>query len=209
MANLTDAYGEIKVKKVGKEFLDYLRAVQSDPSVYYTLINPYELETVKADKNGNLSMPFSNAGRWAFSNNIAGYLGGEWMYDKDKESYYKFLEELVEKKGSVVIDYQDCDTAMDWMGSGFAELKVINGKPNLNNVFDSGRISGNLKGFCELMGFDDEESGFAYLYGEEVLYDYLKYREEWKRDHEFIEGIMEPAGPAEWYDNEYQLTQQG
>ena len=199
MANLSDAFGNIIVQKVGKEFLEFLRTVQ-DKDAYYTLVS--NLDDLIPDDDGDIEFDISDSGRWAYENNIDGYLNGEWMQgEDDKKAYDKFIAAIKEKDGVVSIEYQDSDTAMDWMGSGYAELSSNNGEISYSKDFTEERIT--IERFAEQQG-ETQEWALEYIYGDEVADKYYKYVDEWKKTHDFIEGREEPACPEEWYNNEYQ-----
>lgn len=202
MANLSDAWGTIEVEKVGQEFLDFLEAVQGGDA-YYLLVESESLDGAKPDKDGNLSVDFSTSGRWSYTNNLEGYLGGQWMHeDESKEAYAKFIKALEKKDGRVSVEYTDSDVSMDWMGTGMAELIAHEGEPVLSGDFHDEEMS--VAGFARLNG-DDELWALSYLHGEEAGEAYDKYLEQWKKDHSGpkFEG-MNPSSPDEWYDNEYE-----
>lgn len=201
MANCSDAFGTITVKAVGKEFVEFLKTVQE--GAYYTLTRDENLEDLELEDD--MEFEFCSDGRWAFSSNTDGYLNGDWMDNDDKcrDAYAKFIAAMKEKNGLVRIDYQDSDTAMDWMGYGYAELSVDDdGEICYSQDFIEERIT--LKRFAEMQG-ETIEWAFAYLYGDEVLTKYEEYVEQWHKDHSGpeCEG-MDPVCLEEWYDNEYQ-----
>lgn len=203
MANLSDAFGTIEIKRVGKEFIDFLNKVQNQDA-YYLLASHCDYEGVEPDAEGSMSFKFSTSGRWSYSNNLEGYLKGEWMNDNGKlqEAYKEFTESVIAKKGVVTIDYADSDTAMDWMGYGSARLSCINDKINFFNSFNEEEFT--LQAFAEMQD-ETELWALEYVYGEEVAEAYDKYLIEWKINHSGpeYEG-MHPACPSEWYDNDYQ-----
>jgi len=121
MANISDGYGDITVRKVGKEFLQFINKVQE--GAYYLLVD--STDGVVPDKNGDVGFTFGAGGRWNYGSNIDGYLKGEWMNgDKEKKAYNKFIEAFIKKKGMINIDYTDSDMATDWMGEGTFEMSV-------------------------------------------------------------------------------------
>ena len=210
MANLSDAFGTITVESVGQEFLDYLKAVQgSEEQAYYKLVELDQLENVKPDEKGNLIIDFSTYGRWNYESNIKGYLLGEWANFTDdsdeKVAYNKLVDAIIEKKGVVDVDYTDSDGAMDWMGTGGFRLFAENGELHHASSFDEERIT--VSGYADMNGYSEIEA-LEMLYGDEVAEKYDKYVKEWKATHEYKEGDSEPAGPSEWYDNEYQLEEE-
>lgn len=188
MANISDAFGDITVEKVGREFLDFLEVAQKDG--YYQLVD--DTTGLQPDDDGDISFGFATGGRWHFGNNINGYLGGEWMNsDEEKEAYKKLLKALKEKGGRIIVDYTDSDTAMDWMGTGFFEMYYEDGDLVRSENFDEERIT--LKGFAELQG-ESMEWALSYLYGEEVAEAWEKYQERGgKKDIE------------EWFDKVYEV----
>lgn len=204
MANLSDGFGEITVEKVGKEFIEFLKAVQDDDA-YYRLVEYPEVDELEADDKGNLNFEFSASGRWAYSNNIEGYLNGTWMKNRkvEIEAYHKFIEVLKAKKGLVTVDYKDSDVAMDWMSEGTAELGVDD-EGEIYFVDNSTDKDLTVADFAEQQG-ETEKWALGYLHGEEALEAYENYLEDWKSDHEgpMYKG-MEPACADEWYDNEYE-----
>lgn len=129
MANLSDAYGTIRVHKVGKEFLRFLNRVQGEKSdAYYTLVDREDLN-VEADENNNLELKFSTFGRWAYKNNIEGYLKERWLNsDVDKRAYARLLAVMVQKKGSIEIVYEDSDPALGWSEEGSFTMSIENGE---------------------------------------------------------------------------------
>lgn len=201
MANLSDAFGDVIIEKVGKEFLEFIYKVQGDDA-YYTLVDKYDVKDNVPDKDGDLKFSFGTSGRWAYSNNVEGYLNGTWMgnNEKEKKAYAKFISALKKKNGSVTIEYTDSDTAMDWMGTGVATLSVIDGEVSFHDDFESETIT--ISGYAKLNG-DDEHWALEYIYGEEVGEEYDKYVEKWKQEHEYKKGDSEPAGPDEWFTNDY------
>lgn len=201
MANLSDAFGEITIKKVGAEFLEFIKIAQGD-SAYYTLIDEEDLQDVSPDEVGDITMSFMASGRWSYDNNIEGYLQGLWMMADSvrKEAYDKFIKALKDKEGSVRIEYTDSDSANDWMGTGYAELWVLNGEIEFTSSFNDEPIT--LQGYANLCGYADDEA-LGILYGDEVADKYSKYVHEWRKEHTFVLGVSEPASPGEWYDNEY------
>lgn len=205
MANLSDSFGTIKVEKVGKEFLEFLNIVQGkDSDAYYTLVDREDFNGVEPDKDGNLTFDFSTFGRWNYGNNIEGYLRGDWMVntDSDKKAHTKLHKAIIDKDGSVIIEYTDSDGSTDWIGTGVAELASREGEIYFNNCFNDEIMS--IKRYAELYGYDDEIEVMESLHGDEAADAYVKYIEGWKKDHEFISGSSEPACADEWYDNEYE-----
>lgn len=203
MANLSDATGTITVERVGKEFLEYLNTVQGEKSdAYYTLVDRADLMDAAADEKGNLSMMFSTFGRWDYGSNIQGYLQGTWMSEvEDKKAYNKFIKALKKKGGVVDIEYTDCDTAMDWMGSGGFRLHIEEGKVTFSEGFEEENIT--VIAYAKMSGISEIEA-VEYLHGDDVANEYDKYVEDWKKNNTLVKGETEPAGPSEWYDNVYQ-----
>lgn len=211
MANLSDAFGTIKVEQVAKEFIEFINAVQGDDSdAYYKLIEMENLKNAKVDGD-NLTLDFGIFGRWNYSSNIRGYLGGEWMLDKDyngkeincRKAYEKFIEAVKAKNGVVTVEYTDGDPAMDWMGTGTAVLSVVDGEVDLSEDFDEEDIT--LKRYAELYGYDNEIDAMESLWGDEPMSAYCDYLEKWEEEHKGPEFKgMKPAGPEEWYENEFE-----
>lgn len=210
MANITDAFGTITVKKVGKEFLEFLNKVQGEDSqAYYTLVDREDIKGAVRDKNNNLKFDFSTFGRWSYFSNLEGYLKGDWMNESnnDKKAYDKFIKAMIENNGLVKVEYTDSDSAMDWMGKGEFTMSVKNGKIQFTDNFNEQRVS--IIGYAELYGYSEIEA-LDMLYGDEVSEAYQKYVEEWKKNHTGPEfNGIEPAGPSEWYDNEYSEVEEG
>lgn len=203
MANISDAYGTFEVEKVGQEFLDFVKVAQGK-NAYYLLIDEEDLNLAKVDDDGNLRLSFSTGGRWSYSTNLEGYLDGKWLQsEEDQKTAYANLIEAIEKKnGSITVEYQDSDTAMDWMGSGLATLRAVDGTVQFIDNFESEEIT--ISKFAQAQG-ESEYWALEYIYGDEVADQYGQYYDNWKKDHEFKKGESEPAGPSEWYDNEYQM----
>lgn len=182
MANISDAFGEITIEKVGQEFLDFLKVAQKDG--YYLLVDN-ELDFVP-DSEGDLSFDFATGGRWSYGTNLEGYLGGEWMNSgEQKEAYSKLLKALEEKEGKISIEYTDSDTAMDWMGTGIYEMYYEDGELVRADNFESEGIT--LERFAELQG-ETKEWALEYIYGDEVAqawYDYLDKEGDNAKDVEY------------------------
>ena len=200
MANLSDAYGTIIVERVGKEFIDYLRAVQgTDEQAYYKLIEIEDLNKAKPDKNGDLKIDFSTFGRWSYSSNYEGYLKGEWGNftedSKEKKAFNKFLNAMVKKNGVVDIDYTDSDPSMDWMGTGGFRMEVVDGQIAYSESFESQDMT--ISGYAELNN-EDQYWALEYLKGDEVVAEYDKYSDKCKK------AGKEPVEPENWYDNIYE-----
>lgn len=200
MANLSDAWGDITVTNVGKEFVEFLNEVQGEDA-YYTLVDREDLKDVKIDKDNNLKMPFSTYGRWAYDNNIEGYLNGTWM-GEHQEAYDKFIKAMKDKNGFVQIEYKDIEGGSEFMGAGVAELSVDEGEIMFNSNFED--MDYTVANLAELNG-DSQYWALEYLYGDEVIVEYDKYVEKWHEDHkgDKFRG-MNPASPGEWYENEYE-----
>lgn len=207
MANLSDAFGTIEVKKVGKEFLEYILKAQGDGAneAYYLLGFSECFKDAEVDENGDVVIQFSAGGRWSYESNLDGYLKGEWLnYSEDTEegrNFREFLRVFLEKEGSIHVEYSDSETGCDFMGTGEYDMYCENGEIKYSSNFDGGPVT--IKGFAELQG-ETESWALAYIYGDEVADKYEEYVEQWKKDHNFVEGKEEPASPSEWYDNEYQ-----
>jgi len=204
MANLSDAFGDITVEKVGQEFIDYLKQVQGDDAqAYYKLVEVEQLERAEADKDGDLTMSFSTSGRWSYSTNIAGYLRGEWMDSRDtenkdssnKDAYLKFIQAVIDKGGLVNISYTDSDSAMDWMGTGGFTMQAVDGEIVFADNFEEEDIT--IAGFAELQG-ETVEWALEYLYGDEVSDVYYNYVGNCK-----TKGV-EPVEADNWFENIYE-----
>lgn len=193
MANLSDAYGTVRVSRAGKEFVEFVKAVQG-PDAYYLLVDSIDNEP---DSENDLEFTFGANGRWAYEANLDGYLGGEWMKeDAESEAYGKLLEDLKRTGGSIEIEYTDSDTATDWMGEGLATLRVAeDGTIEYNNDFNSEPIT--VTRYADQQGLTEFEA-LDYLYGDEVSDKYLEYIEKWKEEHKSTDGMPEPN---EWYES--------
>lgn len=203
MANLSDAFGEIEVKNVGKEFLEFITKVQAPDEVYYRLCENDNLDNVKADKDNNVKFDFSTFGRWCYLSNVEGYLRGDWMNEpKDKKPYEKFMKAFREKNGSVLITYTDSDTGMDWMGTGTIHM-YVDKKGEIQFDEDSNTESVTIPAYAQLYGITEYDAVES-LYGDEVTTAYEKYVDEWHKEHDYKPGESEPAGIAEWYYNDYE-----
>jgi len=189
MANFSDAFGIVKVNKVGQEFGEFLKVVQHN-GAYYTLVNREDIEDIKPDKD--LEFDFSTAGRWNYGNNLDGYLNGEWMTNTDEEikAYAKFITALKKKDGSVIIEYNDSDIAMGWMGTGIAKLSIVRGGLKFTNDFDEQEMT--ISNYAKMNG-EDEYWALEYIYGDEVYDKYRKYSEKCKSHG------TEPVEPSNWY----------
>ncbi len=196
MANLSDAFGDVIVENVGKEFIEFLNEVQGGDEVYYKLFELDQFKDAKPNENGDISFSFSTMGRWAYENNINGYLGGEWMQDPEqKEAYDRFINALKKKGGLVDISYTDSDAAMDWMGTGEARLSAENGVISFGVNFNEEAMS--ISGYADLCG-EDEYWALEYLKGDEVAEEYSKYEEKCEKKGESA------VSPSEWYDTLYE-----
>lgn len=206
MANLSDAFGQIEVKNVGKEFLEFITKVQEPDEVYYRLCEQENLENVKPDKDNNVKFEFSTFGRWSYLSNAEGYLRGDWMNEpKDKIPYEKFMKAFREKNGSVLITYTDSDTGMDWMGSGTIHMFVDKkGEVKFTEGFYDEPVT--IQSYARLYDLNEYDAVES-LYGDEVTTAYDNYVDEWHKEHEYKPGESEPAGIAEWYYNDYELEQ--
>lgn len=189
MANISDAFGEIIVEKVGREFIDFLEVAQRDG--YYLLVDSFE--DYVPDSDGDLEFSFSTGGRWAYENNLNGYLGGEWMNgDELKDAYAKLLNALQTKSGKITVEYSDSDTSMDWMGAGVYSIYYQDGELVTAHDFESERIT--LKRFAEMQG-ETKEWALEYIYGDEVAqlwWDYVDKEGDNAKDVEY------------WLDNIYE-----
>lgn len=196
MANLSDAFGKIIVHKVAEEFVEFLNAVQGEGS-YYLLADRGDYDNIELiDEDNSMEFQFSTAGRWAYNTNLEGYLEGKWLQDEERKPHYdKFIESLRAKGGSIVIEYYDSDTAMDWMGEGVATLEVVDGEVSLRDDFESTNIT--IKGFAEQQG-ESEYWALEYIYGDEVSDAYNKYAEECK------EKGVEPVEAEKWFETIYE-----
>lgn len=185
MANLSDAFGTIKVKKVGKEFIEYLNEAQEDAE--YLLADYEDYRDVKPDENGDLEFTFSTAGRWSYDNNIEGYLEGGW----GEQAWPRFVEALKDKHGVVEIEYTDSESSNFWMGQGTASLQFTDGELTFANEFDSQEM--NVRGYAELTGMTEHEALEA-LHGDEALAAYYAYVNECEQDGESPDSI------DDWYE---------
>lgn len=203
MANLSDAFGKITIENVGQEFADFLNIVQKD--AYYKLIEDWgcDPQVVAVNVEGNMTtIEFWASGRWSYENNLDGYLKGEWMNEPNlKEAHQKLFDAIIAKNGLIVVEYKDSDPGCEWLGDGIYQVEVIDGEVVCSFNFIDGEYS--VKNFAEFNG-ETEEWALEYIYGDEVADKYYAYVEEWKKTHNFVEGREEPAGPDEWYNNEYQ-----
>lgn len=188
MANISDASGEINIEKVGQEFLDFLEVTQKDG--YYLLVE--ETTGLKPDDEGDISFSFYAGGRWYFGNNLAGYLGGDWMNsDEQKEAHEKLMKALKEKDGRIEIDYTDSDVGMDWMGSGVYEMYFEDGELVCGENFEEESVT--LERFAEVNG-ESKEWALEYIYGDDVIqawHDYTDKKGDKAKDIEY------------WFDNIY------
>lgn len=157
MADLSDAKGVIKVKKIGNELINYLLIAQNDAEFKLIETPLDEIEVTR----GNFEINFQTCGKWSYESNIMGYLNGDWFKDR---SYAIFLNYLKAKNGSVTIEYVDSDIANDWIGSGFAKLSANKGKVEFESHFDEQEVS--LDSYAELYGYKIEEAA-KLLYGME------------------------------------------
>jgi len=198
MANISDGYGTITVEKVGHELKEFLSVVQE--GAYYLLID--DVDNLNPDSNGDVKFTFGAGGRWSYETNIRGYLEGEWMNgEKEKPAYDKFIKEFKEKNGSLLIEYTDSDTAMDWMGEGVYQMTVIDGEIDFSHNFEEERIT--LERFAEQNG-ESTYWALEYIYGDEVSGEYDEYLRQWHENHILVKGSMEPAEPEDWFDNIYE-----
>lgn len=195
MANLSDAFGTITVEGIGAEFLEFLKAVQgTDQQAYYKLAEPEDFSNAEPDEHNNVSFTFSTCGRWSYSNNIRGYLNGEWM-ERNQDDYDRFVESLKKRNGIVHIEYTDSDSSMDWMGTGFATLHLSEDEVSLSEDFSEEPIS--VAGYMEMNGYDLREA-MEILHGEEPADAYEKYIKKCKEENK------EPVDVDEWYDEIYE-----
>lgn len=195
MANLSDAWGEIKVFRVGKEFLEFLNKVQGpDSSAYYTLVDPEDLDGVEADEDNNLTMSFSTFGRWSYENNIEGYLDGKWM-SNDQEAYAEFIEAVKKNDGVIVIEYKDSEGGSQFMGEGVAVLKVLKGEVCLDTSFSDEEYT--IGNFAKLQD-ESQEWALGYLYGEDTLDLYGKYIDTCEKAN------SKPVDPETWFETIYE-----
>jgi uncharacterized protein YbjQ (UPF0145 family) len=203
MANISDAFGTIVVKHVGREFLNYLRTVQgSESQAYYKLVEIDQLDQAEVSVDGEVVIDFSTGGRWYYGNNLKGYLQGEWMRASEytpkshQEAYDEFVEAVKKKDGIVSVEYTDSDTAMDWMGVGSYTMQGRNGEVEFGEVFDEERIT--LERYCELYDYTWQEA-IEWLYGDEISEAYFKHKEQQRAnlpENEIIESS--PAEFEEW-----------
>lgn len=178
MANYSDAFGTIKVEKIGKEFLEFLVAVQGENTdAYYTLVDRADIsESMHAvDENNNLEMTFSTFGRWSYGSNIDGYLRGTWLQNYDKEAYNELIDALISNDGSVTVEYTDSDVAMGWMGTGKFTMVVSGGEVKFSDDWQEKTIT--VLGFSELYGYTEYEA-LERLHGDEVAEKFEKYLKE-------------------------------
>ena len=182
---------------MGKEFLEFLDAVQGTDA-YYVLADKSDYEDVKPDEKNNLEFNFQTSGRWSYGNNLEGYLNGAWMNNENQGAWEKLIDALRDSGGCIEVDYKDSDTAMDWMGEGVAVLRVSSeegGGIEFNDSFESENIT--LEKYAEQQGFTEYEA-LEYVYGDEVADKYKEYC-----DAQEAKGHT-PANPDTWYDTEYQ-----
>lgn len=193
MANISDGYGDITVRKVGKEFLQFINKVQD--GAYYLLVD--STDGVVPDENGDISFTFGAGGRWNYGSNIDGYLKGDWMTgDKEKKAYDKFIKVLTKKNGTVTIDYTDSDTSMDWMGDGVFEMSVSeDGQVEFSDSWTEESIT--LEKSAERNG-ESTYWALEYIYGDEVATKYSQYAEKLEKEGK------EPVAPEVWYDTLYE-----
>lgn len=171
MANISDAFGEVTIEKVGQEFLDFLKIAQKDG--YYLLVDG-DLDYAP-DSDGDLSFDFSSGGRWAYANNLDGYLGGEWMNsDEEKEAHAKFLEAIEKKKGKITIDYTDGDMGLEWIGTGVYEIRA--GDEGLVHSSGFEEEEATITTYMSLHNVPEEEA-VEYIRGEEVAQAFTEYKE--------------------------------
>lgn len=193
MANISDAFGDITVEKVGKEFLKFINEVQKD--AYYLLVDG--TDGLIPDGEGDISFGFGAGGRWSYSSNIDGYLKGDWMTgEKEKKAYDKFIKAFIKKKGFIAIDYKDSDSAMDWMGDGVFEMSVSeDGQVQFSDSWNEQGIT--LEAYAEMNG-ESTYWALEYLYGDEVADQYNEYAEKVKKEGK------EPVEPEVWYYTLYE-----
>lgn len=132
MANISDAFGTVKVDKVGKEFIEYCKIAGDN---YYTLLG-YRQDIPEPKED--IEFEFSTYGRWNFRANLEGYLDpeGHWHNEEaESEAYKKLCEAIFATDGSIRIEYTDSDEAMGWAGSGVAELSQIDGQLQFTSNF--------------------------------------------------------------------------
>lgn len=195
MANLSDAYGTINVSKIGKEFVEFVKKAQGGDA-YYLLVDPESLEKADIEDTGDLSLSFSTFGRWSYGNNLEGYLGGKWLEntDEQKSAYSDLVKALTEKGGKITVEYNDSDTAMDWMGNGIATLRVVDGEVKFVDNFDSEEIT--LAKFADAQG-ESEYWALEYIYGDEVAAKYDQYATKLEKEGK------EVVSPETWYNTIY------
>lgn len=194
MANISDAFGTIKVSRVGKEFIEFLNTTQGEGTdAYYVLADVVDFAGVEPDQNGDLSFTFSSFGRWSYGNNIEGYLNGTWMSsEKDKAAYNNLIEAMKKRGGGVEIEYSDSETGSNFMGTGVATLRIIDGETVLNNTFEEKPIT--IIDYAELNGYSEIEA-ISSIYGEDVADKYETFLQE------FVGA--KPPSADEWYENIY------
>ena len=199
MANLSDAFGTVRVDGVGKEFLEFLDAVQgTEEKAYYKLVDIEDYREVEPDEKNNLEFKFQTFGRWSYGANLEGYLRGEWMNGESRGAWEKLIDALRDSGGFIEVDYKDSDTAMDWMGDGVAVLRVSSeygGDIEFHDSFESENIT--LEKYAEQQGFTEYEA-LEYVYGDEVADKYKEYC-----DAEEAKGNT-PAKPDTWYESIYE-----
>lgn len=194
MANLSDAYGEVSIDKVGNEFKEFIKAVQGD-TAYYQLVD--DVDNIEVDNNGNAVFSFGACGRWNYESNVDGYLKGTWMNGEgDEKAYKKFIKAFKDKKATLTIEYEDSDPSMDWMGKGVFEMTVgEDGEIEFSHDFEEERVT--IPGFANMHGETDRWA-LEYLYGDEVATEYDEYEEKTKKEGK------EPVGPDDWYSEIYE-----
>lgn len=195
MANLSDAFGTITVEKVASEFLDYAKIASKN---YYNLADSSDLESVVPDDNNSASFSFSTFGRWSFCASLENYLdpAGIWHQDGDeKVAYERLSEALLKTNGQIVYEYTDSDSAMGWMGTGVAQLEVVDGELRYTDNFDEEDIS--IRGYADLTGNSIAES-IDILYSYEASEAWVNYVEKCEK-----EGVK-PADPDMWFNDIYE-----
>lgn len=217
MANLSSAEVEITVEKVGKEFLDYVKATNEQAGDYVIVYDGFSEEL---DENGDLHIVGSSSGRWAYSNNLEGYFDQNrvkdwlgvnsdyaWLKDEAKKkeyleqsnkqygAYLKLVEAIKEKNGRVEINYTDCDPAMDWMGSGGAVLELQDGEVTFSHGFDEESL--DVTAYAEMNDISITEA-FEVVHGEEPAEKWSEYVKECEKKGE------EPKDPQVWYDEDFE-----
>ena len=173
MANISDAAVTITAEKVGEQLVNYINAInRSQP--YYELIYA-EPTPEMVDSEGNIRIDGDASGRWAYENNLRGYLdpsaAERWVKGEAHAAYLELCEAIEETGGRIEVDYSDCDAGTEWMGHGTATLEYADGSIVFDHDFTDDEFS--VKSFAEMQG-ESELWALEYIHGEEVVDEYNK-----------------------------------